>query len=146
MEAIPSSCTYAIVTQCSLGRQTLQCPTHFLAWKSYPVPSHQLTHKRKHLHQLLPCVHEGTQQPQPYPEPPAGMDQAIPNSAGRNQAFKDTAVWPTLSAHFGRLAVSFKTQLLESGDYQRKTELFPCIKSTETFLQNAPGRWHLRSM
>lgn len=78
MESIPSSGTCASATQCALGRQTLQCPTHFLVWKSYPAPSHQFTHKRKNLHQPLPCVHEGTQQPQPYPEPQLGWTKQCP--------------------------------------------------------------------
>lgn len=44
------------------------------------------------------------------------MGQVNPSSTSRDQVSKDAVVWPTLRTHFAGYAVSFKIQLLESGD------------------------------
>lgn len=146
MEAIPSSGTSASVTQCALGRQTLQCPTHFLAGKSYPAPSHQFTHKKKNLHQPLPRVHEGTQHHSHTQNPHLGWTKQWPavQEETRHPRTLQPGQLPVLTLE----DLLFPSRPSSWNQGITKGRLSPSSASNpqRLFLQKASGRWHLWSM
>lgn len=126
VEDIPSSCTHASVTPCSLGREALWCLMPSLVWK----PTSSNTRGSSNMNHCPVCV----KGPWPCPEALVGMGQAMPSSGAGDQASKDTAVWPTLSRHFADLLFPSRPSCWSQGISEERLHSSSLSQSVKTVL------------